>query len=63
MFYQYVRDDVFTVVSDGSKTKLYRMNSQVAQNTNLINLTVPQHTDGYYTDDDGNLVDGVDLIL
>ena len=55
------RDDVFTVVSDGSKTKLYRMNSQVAQNTNLINLTVPQYTDGYYTDDDGNLVDGADF--
>ena len=55
------RDDVFTVVSDGSKTKLYRMNSQVAQNTNLINISVPQFTDGWSYDDDGNIVDGVDF--
>ena len=55
------RDDVFTVVSDGSKTKLYRMNSQVAQNTNLINITVPEYTDGYYTDDSGNIVDGAEF--
>ena len=52
---------MFTVVSGGSKTKLYKMSSQVTQNTNLINLAVPQFTDGYYTDDEGNLVDGAEF--
>ena len=44
------RDEVFVMLESG---KLYRMNSQSVQNTNLIDLRIPKFTDGYTDTSDG----------
>ena len=48
-------------MSDGSTNQTVQVELTDSGSTNLINLTVPQYTDGYYTDDDGNLVDGAEF--